>query len=189
MSKLERRKQVKAKLSLIDEADMNFRSSQLSQNLLQLLSDLHVIQENTIIGAFAPFDREPNWHCEWPKAFEKLTAYPAFDGSDVGMCFKKAAWTELVEKTDFGSKIRGPGDEAQVVYPGLLLVPGLAMSSKGERLGRGKGFYDRYMERFRGIKIGVCFDLQIDESLPVEPHDVLLDFIVTDLRIINCKLS
>lgn len=189
MSKHERRTMMKAKLSLIDEADLKNRSSQLSQNLLQLLSDHLVIQKNILIGAFAPFDREPYWHADFTEEFDNLTAFPAFCGNDKGMVFKKAALADLVMKKDFGSKIPGPKDEAEDVVPGIILVPGLSMSSKGERLGRGKGFYDRYLENFRGLKVGVCLEEQIDESLPVEPHDVLLDYIVTDKRIIKCKLA
>lgn len=180
---------MKALLSLIDEADLKNRSSQLSRNLLQLLSDQHVIQKNILIGAFAPFDREPYWHADFTEEFDNLTAFPAFVGTSGGMVFKKAALKDLVMKKDFGSKIPGPKDEAAEVVPGIILVPGLSMSSKGERLGRGKGFYDRYLENFRGLKIGLCLEEQIDESLPVEPHDVLLDYIVTDKRIINCKFA
>lgn len=176
---------MKAKLSLIDEADLKTKSSQLSKNLLQLLSDHHVIQKNILIGAFAPFDREPNWNVELPEEFNRLTSFPAFD-KDAGMIFKKASFKELVFKKEFGSKILGPKEEAIEVKPGLILVPGLSMSSKGERLGRGKGFYDRYLENFRGPKIGICLEVQLDESLPVEPHDVLLDFIVTEKRVIKC---
>lgn len=185
MSKLERRKEMKAKLSLIDEAVLKTKSSQLSKNLLQLLSDNHVIQKNILIGAFAPFDREPFWNVELTEEFDKLMAFPAFDKTS-GMVFKKASFKDLVLKNEFGSKIPGPKDEAEDCQPGLILVPGLSMSSKGERLGRGKGFYDRYLENFRGLKIGICLEVQIDESLPVEPHDVLLDYIVTEQRIIKC---
>jgi len=185
MSKHDRRKEMKAKLSLIDEADLKTKSSQLSKNLLQLLSDHHVIQKNILIGAFAPFDREPFWQVELPEEFDRLTSFPAFD-TKAGMIFKKASFKELVIKKEFGSKIPGPKDEAAVVKPGLILVPGLSMSSKGERLGRGKGFYDRYLENFHGLKIGICLEVQIDESLPVEPHDVLLDYIVTEKRLIRC---
>ncbi len=185
MSKHERRKIMKAKLSLLDEADLKTKSSQLSKNLLQLLSDHLVIQNDILIGAFAPFDREPYWHAELPEEFDKLTSFPAFDKKS-GMVFKKASFKDLVLKNEFGSKIPGPKDDAEEIRPGLILIPGLSMSSKGERLGRGKGFYDRYLENFHGMKIGICLEVQLDESLPVEPHDVLLDFIVTEKRIIKC---
>lgn len=187
MSKLERRNEMKAKLSLIDEADLKNKSSQLSRNLLQLFSDLHVIQKNILIGGFAPFNGEPYWHSELTEDFDRLTAFPAFDDSSIGMKFKKAEFRDLEIRTDFGSKIAGPKDEAEVARPGIILVPGLAMSSKGERLGRGKGFYDRYLAGFRGIKIGVCLEVQLDEGLPLEAHDVLLDYVVTEKRIINCR--
>lgn len=55
----------------------------------------------------------------------------------------------------------------------LMVVPGVAFTTEGLRLGRGKGFYDRYLsqEGFRATTIGVCFAEQIVDSLPHEPHD------------------
>ncbi len=61
----------------------------------------------------------------------------------------------------------------------LIIVPGVAFTLSGGRLGRGKGYYDRYLSRpdFRGFKIGVCYPHQIVDSLPVEEHDVLMDLV------------
>ena len=93
----------------------------------------------------------------------------------------------LVIKKDFGFKILGPSLKSIEVTPEVILVPGLAFSEKGERLGRGKGFYDKYLSQYRGIKIGICFSEQLIENLPSEKHDETLDYIVTDERIINCS--
>jgi len=62
----------------------------------------------------------------------------------------------------------------------LLLVPGLAFTDKGERLGRGKGFYDRFISAFgnRFNKIGVCFPFQILDSLPACENDMKVDKVV-----------
>jgi 5-formyltetrahydrofolate cyclo-ligase len=66
--------------------------------------------------------------------------------------------------------------------PDLVLVPGLAFSRAGHRLGRGGGFYDRLLAgRARGaVKIGVCFSLQLHDEVPTEKHDVVLDVVISD---------
>lgn len=64
----------------------------------------------------------------------------------------------------------------------LALVPGVAFTLDGWRLGRGKGFYDRVLARVPSVKCGVAFDWQIVPEMPVEPHDVRLDCILTPSR-------
>jgi 5-formyltetrahydrofolate cyclo-ligase len=61
----------------------------------------------------------------------------------------------------------------------LILVPGLAFDKNGHRLGRGGGFYDRLLANTSAVKCGVGFDEQVHADIPVEDHDVLLDYIVT----------
>ncbi len=65
----------------------------------------------------------------------------------------------------------------------VVFVPGLAFTKNGVRLGRGGGYYDRLLAGVRGIKAGVAFDWQVLEQLPVEPHDIRMDLIVTDKTI------
>jgi 5-formyltetrahydrofolate cyclo-ligase len=64
----------------------------------------------------------------------------------------------------------------------LVLVPGVAFDLRGRRLGRGKGFYDRLLADAGGLKCGVAFDEQIVTEIPVEPHDVSVDCILTPTR-------
>lgn len=66
--------------------------------------------------------------------------------------------------------------------PDYLLVPGLAFSRDGHRLGRGGGFYDRLLAgRARDAsKIGVCFALQLANDIPRADHDVILDAVISD---------
>jgi len=61
----------------------------------------------------------------------------------------------------------------------LILVPGVAFDWQGHRLGRGKGFYDRLLAAVSGKTCGVGFDQQVVATLPVEPHDVRLNCILT----------
>ena len=63
----------------------------------------------------------------------------------------------------------------------LAIIPGVAFDAKGNRLGRGQGFYDRLLTRLQHYdiyKIGVCFDFQRVEHVPTEPHDIPMDEIL-----------
>ena len=60
----------------------------------------------------------------------------------------------------------------------IALIPGLAFDAQGHRLGRGKGYYDRFLSAFRGKTIGVCFDFQKVAEVPVDAHDVAVDRVV-----------
>ena len=64
----------------------------------------------------------------------------------------------------------------------LVLVPGIAFDARGGRLGRGKGFYDRLLAGVRGTKCGVAFDEQLVDAVPVGPHDIRLNCILTPTR-------
>lgn len=65
----------------------------------------------------------------------------------------------------------------------LVVVPGMAFDSKMHRLGRGKGYYDRFLSRVPNIyKIGVCFPFQFVDEVPSEPTDILMDDIIYDIK-------
>ena len=58
----------------------------------------------------------------------------------------------------------------------LIIVPGMAFDSTGNRLGKGKGYYDRFLHKAKNIyKIGVCFDFQKTDHVPADEHDVPMD--------------
>lgn len=62
----------------------------------------------------------------------------------------------------------------------FAVVPGMSFDRDGHRLGRGKGFYDKLLPAVKCRKIGICFDFQLMEHVPVEPHDVVMDMVLTD---------
>ena len=66
----------------------------------------------------------------------------------------------------------------------IIFLPGLAFDLCGHRLGRGLGYYDRYLSGLdqhsgRPILVGLCLDEQLFESVPIEAHDVVMDYICT----------
>ncbi|MDQ3001093.1 MAG: 5-formyltetrahydrofolate cyclo-ligase [Fibrobacterota bacterium] len=69
--------------------------------------------------------------------------------------------------------------------PDLVLVPGLCFDLRGGRLGKGMGFYDRYLAGTRAMKAGVGFDVQITQkNLTLDPHDQLMDAVISEKRIL-----
>jgi 5-formyltetrahydrofolate cyclo-ligase len=71
--------------------------------------------------------------------------------------------------------------------PEIWLVPGLAFDGKGNRLGRGRGFYDAMLRQARGPKLALAHEFQLLGEVPADVHDARVDFIVTESRVVTCK--
>jgi 5-formyltetrahydrofolate cyclo-ligase len=72
----------------------------------------------------------------------------------------------------------------------VILVPGLFFTSKdGTRLGRGGGYFDRYLARTTAatLKVGVALDWQVVDSLPLESHDQRMDWLITETQVFRCQ--
>lgn len=67
----------------------------------------------------------------------------------------------------------------------LVIVPGLGFDEHGNRLGRGRGFYDRFLAHpgFRGVSCALAFELQMTESVPADPLDVQVNMLVTEAKV------
>ena len=86
---------------------------------------------------------------------------------------------------DMGFGTAGPGEEAEILDPSIMLVPLAAFDSRGHRIGYGAGYYDRAIARLqaKGIEprlIGIAFDCQEVGRVPDEPHDAILQEILTE---------
>ena len=106
---------------------------------------------------------------------EKIFAYPRA-GDDGTLAFLLAS-----EFQTGALKIHEPVGATMAPSPDLVLVPGLAFDTTGARLGRGKGFYDRWLAANPAVhSVGICFKCQILESLPFEAHDARVNAIVSE---------
>ncbi len=76
--------------------------------------------------------------------------------------------------------ISEPCTDCHTLPADLAIIPGVAFNSEGNRLGRGKGFYDKFLAGFDGYKIGICFDFQLINSIPTEDFDIKMDQIISD---------
>ncbi|QQR55156.1 5-formyltetrahydrofolate cyclo-ligase [Candidatus Peregrinibacteria bacterium] len=73
-----------------------------------------------------------------------------------------------------------PTSPSHPAHIDLIVIPGIAFDQHGHRLGHGKGHYDRLLKEVHGFKVGLAFDEQMADDLPVEAHDVPLDLLLTD---------
>jgi len=69
----------------------------------------------------------------------------------------------------------------------LFVIPGVAFDLSGHRVGYGRGYYDRALHRYEagGKLVGVCYDFQLVEAIAGEPHDVIMDRVITERRIVT----
>jgi 5-formyltetrahydrofolate cyclo-ligase len=141
---------------------------------------------------FAPLPDELD---VWPLlekflAAGKTCALPGFDPASqnyLARQIKNLSADVIAGK--FGVREPAPGGvEMPLGKFDLVLVPGVAFDLRGNRLGRGRGFYDRLLAKTSGVKCGVGYDFQLQEKIPAEPHDAPVDFIFTPSRGVRRKI-
>ena len=70
--------------------------------------------------------------------------------------------------------------EAEKITDSVLIVPGLCFNDEGFRLGYGKGYYDRFISRYKGYSIGVCYKEFMTDEIPTDEYDKPVDTVITD---------
>ena len=97
--------------------------------------------------------------------------------------------TDPYEESDLESGVWGlrqPRVDAPVVAPEVLFMPLVGFTAKGDRLGQGGGYYDRYLAAHpQTVAIGMAWDIQEVAELPTELHDIRLSAIVTPTRVLG----
>ena len=73
--------------------------------------------------------------------------------------------------------------EKLCTQPDLVIVPGVAFDLQGNRVGYGKGYFDKFLKTVNAFKVGLCYEEQIFDGIPVQTHDVRMDVIVTQAGI------
>ncbi len=69
----------------------------------------------------------------------------------------------------------------------VCVVPGLAFSETGKRLGYGRGYYDTFLAKFNICTVGFCYGFQVIPNVPTESHDRRIDYLCTEKGLIPCK--
>ncbi len=157
------------------EGERTLLSRKIQSNLSQFMQT-----QSGYWGAFKGMHSEPQIN------FDQLgvkCCYPKVVGEDLEF------YADVNEWTDSNLKVQEPVSGTKVNLSDLsgIFVPALAFHADGHRLGRGKGYYDRTLADFIGLKVGVCFQFNILNSVPTESHDVGMDCIITDEKIIQAR--
>ena len=116
---------------------------------------------------------------------EKKVSLPIVKGKN--LLFSQVLGYEELSPSTFG--ILEPEKECPISLDrvDLIIVPGIAFDEKGNRIGFGRGFYDRFLKKVPdAFKIGLAFEIQIVETIPEISTDIPVDKIITEKRIINC---
>lgn len=69
----------------------------------------------------------------------------------------------------------------------ICVIPGICYSIKGDRIGFGKGYYDRFLKNFKGIKIGICYDFNLEQKFITNSLDIPVDILITEKQTIFLK--
>lgn len=155
---------------------------QQSYEIMRLLEDLPVFQRAHVVLVYASLPDEVetfDFMQRWVKKKQLLLPVVKGDVLELRMC------TQLNNLKCGELKILEPQNEplfTQYETIDLAIIPGVAFTLDGKRLGRGKGYYDRLLSSpaFRGVyKIGLAFPCQLVADLSVDPHDVHLNQILT----------
>ena len=77
------------------------------------------------------------------------------------------------------------GEEVNPTEIDLVVVPMVGADRQKNRMGYGKGYYDRFLGQTEAVKVGLVFECCLIEWLPVEPHDILMDIIISEIGLIN----
>lgn len=170
MIKGDLRKELLASLASLSDDQIIKMSFSLTQELIRLIQKLPELQSQ-IGAAYLPLRNEI------APAYQELLRSVPLSLSYPVLIEGKMAFA-MSEGIPSGSPWLNP--PFKVVRPEWFLVPGVGFSHQGQRLGRGKGYYDRFLENQRGTKIGLAWSGQMKESIPVESHDSHMDFIVTE---------
>ena len=184
-SKSDLRQKIREALQKISLAVRTVESMDLCARLEPQLRSAHTIL------FYAPLPDELD---VWPLLekllkTEKICALPAFDNATQ---FYTARRVKNLETDIFTGKfgVSEPLLECEEIPLNkfdLVLVPGVAFDLNCNRLGRGKGFYDRILSAASGIKCGIGYDFQLLESIPTEPHDAKVDFVLTPERCVKAR--
>jgi 5-formyltetrahydrofolate cyclo-ligase len=119
----------------------------------------------------------------------KKVAFPVVVGHE--LIFREVSDSSALEKGAFGIlEPTATGEVFSLDEADILVVPGIAFDLNGHRIGYGKGYYDKTIHRLEGHGklVGLCYDFQLVDEILGEAHDIKMDLIITEKRVV-CPLT
>ena len=185
-SKAEARKHFFALRSSIEESVRKEKSLAICQKI----SDLPIFLECDALFIYAPIKSEADPLPLFEVA-SRLGIRIAFPISIIDTSTLDFRFVDSLNDLNVGAYgIREPNQsapKATFTQKSICIVPALAFDSTGNRLGYGKGYYDRFLSSFTGLSIGITFDELKCPALPIECTDISVDLIITDKESVKIK--
>ena len=177
MTKQDLRKQIRAAKKAVPYYEKCLRSTAI----MQQVETLPLFQQADTILLYWSMDDEVQTHDFINRWYtSKRILLPCVDGDDLRL--RQYTGPEcLIQGEQFGiGEPTGP-EFTQTDLIQLIIVPGVAFDRQNNRMGRGRGFYDRLLKSTpNAFKVGVAFDFQIVDQVPVEPFDVPMDTVIAE---------
>ncbi len=151
-----------------------------SDIILNKLEKISLFNNADTIMLYWSMNDEVNTHSfilKWYK--KKKIILPAVRGENLEL--KVFSGIESMKEGE-SYKILEPVGETFLDYDkiDIIVVPGVAFDKSCNRLGRGKAYYDKLLKNCNAKKIGICFDFQIVNEVPVDEHDIKMDIVISD---------
>ena len=175
--------------SLLKREKRYLTAKNFNYNLIFNLIRKHFKNKKIVIAAYYPSNHEVNILNFLERASKKnfKILLPVIKNSNK-MSFKLWIFKEPLNVNKFG--ILEPQNRSREIIPDLIMVPLVAFDSHLNRIGYGKGYYDRSLQKFgktkkKIISVGIAYSFQKCRSIPINKHDIKLDYIFTERGIIS----
>ena len=181
---METKKSIRKKAKSIRASFSEEKVSSVSQQICIKLLEQKWYNLCDTIFVYAAIGQEIDLSCFIERALKdkKRIAFPKVSGEE--MDFYYVDDVSYLEKGCFG--IPEPTEFCPKAFPHegtVMLIPGLTFSAEGQRIGYGKGYYDRYLNCHSGVyKIGICYDQLFAQAWPDDQNDVSMDYIITEKK-------
>jgi 5-formyltetrahydrofolate cyclo-ligase len=181
--KNELRQSILEKRNLLSKGEITEKSRAVNGRLINLKQ----FKDSKIVMFFVSFNSEVNTHEMIKESLKnKAVAVPKVISHEI----EPSIILDLDSLIPSGKfEIPEPIELMKIAYKNidLVLVPGIAFDKSGHRIGYGFGYYDKFLKKVpKAVKVGLCFDLQVVDNISKEEHDVPVDFIVTEERVLEC---
>lgn len=177
MDKAEVRKMMRERKRAVSP-DEKLRRSRIIMHRLEHTKDFAAAQVVLLYWSMADEVQTHEFVERWYR--EKTLLLPCVDGNDLRL--RQYTGPEcMVAGEQFGIGEPTGEEWTDLAAVQLIAVPGVAFDPQGNRMGRGRGFYDRMLKSTpNAVKIGLAYDFQMLDNIPTEPHDVRMDRVLTD---------
>lgn len=175
------RREILRKRLLLDSHDVMMFSSLIVESVLTI----DCVKEAQCVMAYCAYKNEPNMLALTNSLLDmgKMVSLPYITEDD-DLIAVDYNFDSVMKSNIFGIAEPIITNKSEIAVPDVVLVPGIAFDKSGNRIGYGLGYFDRFLKKFDACKIGVCFDLQLVPHVESKPHDVRMDIIVTQSKII-----